>query len=429
MSVCLRTRTFFILTGLICVLNCVCAQSGSDSLSGYDPDELFAKGRDAAFAGDRERGRIYLRKALEKAPEYADVVVFLARTYLWDEMKEKAEEVLKPLLQKDPDNAEAVKVMFDAAFWSHNNHEALQWAEKGLRKNGTDKELLIKRAQALGALERFDDAVNVLDGLLQRFPGDEEVLQIWNDFKASLNRNTLTAMATYDFYTSEQFGNASLYSLQYGRRTSLGSVFLRGNQSNRFDITGWQAEIDLYPTLGKKMYGYLNYGYSPSPLFPKHRAGAELYRNLPSAFEASAGFRYLYFSPESNVMMYTATLGKYIKSYWLSARAYITPDGTGTSISALFQARRYFSNASHFLGISGGFGFSPEFRNLQSNEGLSTREIYRLKSNRVALMYQHPLNSSWQLTGTFDYARQEFIFDTGNYVGIWSAGVWVRYSF
>ena len=423
-----RRTTIYVLL-LVSFTKPIYSQHGGDSLAVYDPDQLFAKGRDAAFAGDREKGRIYLQKALEKAPGYTDVVVFLARTYLWDEMKEKAEEVLKPLLRKDPDNAEAIKVMFDAAYWSHADHEALQWAEKGLRKNATDKELLLKRAQALGALERLDDAVNVLEGLLQRFPGDEEILRLWNNFKGNLNRNTLTAMVNYDFYTSEQFGNASLYSLQYGRRSPLGSVFLRGNQSNRFDITGWQAEIDLYPTLGKKMYGYLNYGYSPSPLFPKHRAGAELYRNLPAAFEASAGFRYLYFSPEANVLMYTATLGKYIKSYWLSARAFVTPDGSGTSTSALFQARRYFSNATHFLGISGGFGFSPEFRNLQSNEGLSTREIYRLKSNRVGLMYQHPFNSSWQLTGTFDYARQEFIFDTGNYVGIWSAGVWVRYSF
>ncbi len=421
------TAGFIILIALIPMAQ---ARQPADSLVSIDPDDLFAKGREAAFAGDREKGRTYLLQALEIAPDYTDVRIFLARTYLWDEMKAKAEETVQPLLEKDPDNAEAILVMFDAAFWNKDNHSALQWAEKGLRKNATNKELLIKRAKALGALERFDDAVTVLDGLLQRFPGDNEVLQLRNDFKGNLKSNTLTALTTQDFYTDEAFGNASLYSLQYGRRTGAGAFFARVNQSQRFGSSGWQGEVEAYPTLGKKLYGYINYGYSSSSLFPEHRAGAEAYANLPHAFEASAGMRYLYYSSGADVVMYTITVGKYFGSYWLSGRIFVTPgDATGVSTSALLQARRYFSNANHFLGISGGFGFSPELRNLLSNDGLSTQEIYRLKSSRFGLMYQHPLNSSWQLTGTFDYVRQEFIFDTGNYVGIWSAGLWLRYSF
>lgn len=400
----------------------------ADTLAAYDSDELFSRGRKASFDGNRTVGRVYLQKALEKSPNYADVRIFLARTYLWDDMPDQARETLQPLLVSEPNNLDAAKVMFDAAFWNDDPATALEWANKGLTTQPSDKEMMTKKAQALGDLERYDEAMAVLDVLLQRFPGDKTILGLWNSFDVARKVNSLTASADYDFYT-DIFGTASMYSLQYGRKTGLGSVLLRVNEANRFGTNGWQVEADAYPSIAKGLYAYLNYGYSPTALFPDHRVGAELYASLPWAFEASGGIRYLYFGPGSDVLMYTGTLGKYHRNLWFSARVFITPDPAGASRSLQLQVRRYFADPAHFVGLLGGFGFSPDFRNLQSNDGLSTTDIYRLKSNRVAATYQRPVGKSWQLAGDFGYGNQEYLFDVGSYIGIWTLSVRVRYAF
>lgn len=420
-------RLFIVLPFLLLAAGATMGQQ-ADTLAAYNAEELFAKGRVASFAGDTEKGRLYLSKALEQSPDYTDIEVFLARTHLWDNEPEKAARAIAALLAKSPDNLDAMGVMTDAAFQQSDWETALQWIDKGLKKNGTDKALLIKKVQALQALERFDEGADVLDVLLQRFPGDKELLDLQAGLNSQRKVNSVMASANYDFF-SEVFGNAATYSLQYGRKTSLGTVFGRVNQSNRFDTQGWQAEVDLYPTIARGVYAYLNYGYSPTALFPAHRAGGEIYASLPLAFEASGGFRYLYFNASSDVLMYTASLGKYYKNLWFSARVFVTPTASLTTTSLALQARRYFADPNHFIGLSGGFGFSPDFRNLQSNDGLSTTEIYRLKSDRVALTYQKPIGQSWQLAGDIGYGRQELVFDAGNYVQIWSVNVRARYSF
>jgi len=413
-------------TVLLCLVFTAQAQE-ADTLAAYNADELFSKGREAAFAGDREKGRVYLLKALEKIPGYTEVRIFTSRTYLWDDQPEKAKDLLKPLLDTQPDHLEAIKVMFDAAWWNDDSETALQWAEKGLRNNASDKELLTKKAQALGGLKRFDEALATLDVVLMRNPGDKAAGELLNSFKVARRVNALTVSADYDFFT-KTFGNASLYSLQYSRRTSLGSIIARVNESNRFGTIGWQAEIDAYPSITKGVYTYLNYGFSPTSLFPEHRAGGELYVSLPKAFESSAGFRYLYFSEAINVLMYTGTVGKYYKNLWFSARVFLTP-GAGISSSLGLQVRRYFADPNHFIGLSGSYGFSPDFRNLQSNDGLSTTEIYKLKACRVGASYQKPVSTRWVLAADTGYSRQELLFDMGEFVGIWSVGLRARYSF
>lgn len=421
-------KIIFVLFSVSCLALASANAQQADSLAAYNSDELFAKGRSASFDGNREKGRVYLMKALEKSPDYVEIRVFLARTYLWDDMPDKAKETLAPLLNQEPVDLGAAKVMFDAAYWNDDSETALLWANKGLDKNPADKDMLINKAKALGDLERYDEGLEVLDILLQRFPGDKAVLSLWETFKTAMRANSITASASYDFY-SKIFGNASLYSLQYGRRTSIGSIFLRANESNRFSTNGWQIEADAYPSIAKGVYAYLNYGFSPTSLFPNHRAGGEVYVSLPWAFEASGGFRYLYFGKDSGFIMYTGTLGKYYRSLWFSARVFITPDPAGASKSLGLQVRRYFSNANNYVGITGGFGFSPDFRNLQSNDGFSSSEIYKLRAWRIGADYQQPVGDRWLLLATVGYASQEYLFDVGNYVGITSCSVTARYQF
>jgi YaiO family outer membrane protein len=79
-------------------------------------------------------------------------------------------------------------------------------------------------------------------------------------------------------------------------------------------MDGLQYELESYPRFSKTFYAYANIGYSDNVgVFPKWKAGASLYANLPKAFEAELGIRYLYFN--SAAYIYTLYIGKYYKSF------------------------------------------------------------------------------------------------------------------
>ena len=125
--------------------------------------------------------------------------------------------------------------------------------------------------------------------------------------------------------------------------------------------TGVQFEMDAYPKLTfirKSTYAYLNFGYSPTSLFPLFRAGAEIYTGLPWRLETSLGGRYLYFEPK-HVFIFTGSLGYYLKDYWFSIRPFVTPKAEGISVSGNLTVRRYWSE-DNYLSFSLGVGSSPE---------------------------------------------------------------------
>lgn len=174
----------------------------------------------------------------------------------------------------------------------------------------------------------------------------------------------------------------------------------------------------------------MNYGFSNTELFPKHRVGAELYSKLPRSFEASAGLRYLYFDDVTKVAIYTGSVGWYVKDYWFSLRPYITPDKTtGTSVSGSVTARRYFSDAETYFGLSAGLGFSPDIRRIQNATGLSTDAIYLLRAQRAGLAFQKLVRTDLIINFSGDVARQELIFDEGNYVIVTSFSAGLKRKF
>lgn len=149
-----------------------------------------------------------------------------------------------------------------------------------------------------------------------------------------------------------------LASFSLGRITPEGSVIGRLNYADRFATSGTQIEADAYPRLSRRVYGYLNFGYSHASIFPKWRLGGELFTSLPDNWEASAGFRQLRFTG-SPVTLYTGAVGKYIGNYWLSLRPFFRFAENGNSVSGGLTARRYFADGEHYEGARIGYGSTP----------------------------------------------------------------------
>ncbi len=213
-------------------------------------------------------------------------------------------------------------------------------------------------------------------------------------------------------------------SVSYQRETKLGKIIPRVNYYNRFQTNGFQYEMDLYPKISKFLYGYLNYGYSNAIIFPKHRAGLELYANLPKNLETSIGFRLLQFASRT-IRIYTSSFGLYRGNYYYSLRPYITSTKRGgANLSGSFLFRKYLKNASNYFGFRAGMGFNPELRQLFDGENIIAESLLYIESQQLQFEYQF---QGWSKSNNFNVnlglKRQELIFDANTFVWSVSAGV------
>ncbi|MEP6990619.1 MAG: YaiO family outer membrane beta-barrel protein [bacterium] len=164
-------------------------------------------------------------------------------------------------------------------------------------------------------------------------------------------------------YTLTAFDGGSidpwhLASLSLTGKGERGAVVGRVNHARRFARSGLQYEVDAYPRFGRTWNAYFNVGYGAASVFPQWRGGAELYAELPNAWESSFGIRQLRFSG-SPVTLWTGTIAKYSGNYWISLRPYFRSTTNGNSTSANLTARRYFADGDHFIGARLGYGSTP----------------------------------------------------------------------
>jgi len=235
-------------------------------------------------------------------------------------------------------------------------------------------------------------------------------------------KNSAAVGLTYDRYGNDLEDWQKMF-FEYRRHTSGGPIIGRLNIGHRFDLTDYQGEIDYWPEFNDKWYGYFNIGVSGGDLFPEFRAGAELYRALPQGFESSLGFRYLKFS-DDDVLILTASVGKYIGNWLLIGRPYFTPQDSGVSSSFTFLARRYLGNPDTFVSLLGGFGFSPDERRL-----LDAQIDNRFQKSRyLGVRTNYLVQNQFELFGEVKLTWQEFPFSE-NFIRIATFEMGGRFRF
>lgn len=206
------------------------------------------------------------------------------------------------------------------------------------------------------------------------FAAEDELI---NTFSMGHNKDTF----------NQGFDEWDLSYVSLGRKVSFGSVIARVNHAERFGDSGNQFEIDAYPRLREGTYMYLNAGYSDDDLFPTQRYGAEIYQNLPQAWEASLGLRRLNY--DSKVNIYTGTVGKYSGNYYYLLRLNSVPDELGHSGSANLQVRRYFGDED-YVAVLVGSG--------RSLSQLGTAgDVVALGSQRISVDTRFEVKPTWIL--------------------------------
>lgn len=390
--------------------------------SALDNDSAFSLARHRAFTGERSQARRILLSILDRNPDYHEVRTFLGRTYAWDNKDDSARTELQLVLKKSPEHEDATNALADLEMWEGAYDKALDVLDAGLRYHPDSPGLLLRKAKILNKLERWEDALHVLDKVILSAPDQAEALALRSAIIDNNKKYAIRISYGADVF-SRSFDPAHYSAVQVSRANAWGSAILRLNYSQRFSSHGFQPEFDLYPKIADGVYAYLNYGYSECDLFPRHRAGGEIFSTLPGSFEASLGFRYLYFGPGSKVFIYTGSGGLYFGNYWLSIRPYVTPGGPGTSFSFSVSVRRYMADADSYLGLKAGLGYSPDERKFQTAAGLNEDGLYSLKSQNVGLSWQTTLRHNLIFDITYALTHQELSFDFGEYV--WVNGAYV----
>jgi len=387
---------------------------GQDLAFTGDPDVAYRTARSLAFEGKRDAARDSLRLILNAYPNYTDVHTLLAKTYSWDGNFEEARKHFNRITSEDRKNKEAWEATINNEMYSENYATALGLTNKALLYLKEDEKLLALKAE----LERkIEAAYSVPDTAM---PNKETTTE------KALYKNTVAFYSAADMF-DVVFDPMYYSGVEYIHETKIGKIIPRINYSNRFDIDGIQYEVDLYPKLSKMFYGYLNYGYSNADIYPNHRMGAELYANLPKSMEASLGMRYLDFV-DSQVSIYTGSVGMYRGNYYFSLRPYLTPRTNSTiGISGMLTARKYLKDADNYIGFNGGMGFMPEFRQFLANSTLIAETVLFVASQQVQLEYQFSLNQHSSLYRIHaGLTRQELIFAPGNY--FWAITAGFRYQ-
>ena len=139
--------------------------------------------------------------------------------------------------------------------------------------------------------------------------------------------------------------------------------------------------------------------------------------------EVSLGMRYMQFS-DTQVNIFTGSLGMYSGNYYFSLRPYITPSGEKPlGISGYILGRKYFKDGENYFGVMAGFGFSPELKQLRDGNELLAQTLLYVESQNILFEYQFSGKKQPNLyKANLGVARQELAYESGSYFWSLSAG-------
>lgn len=143
------------------------------------PSAQFQMARSRAFDGDYGVARAIAERLLDQTPGYHDVRLLVGRTYAWEGNYDQAREAFQEVLRRDPSYYDTYNALADTELWAGRPEVALEVLEKGLARHPGRPSYLVKKAEALLALNRTESARATVDALRQADP-DNDALSTLN---------------------------------------------------------------------------------------------------------------------------------------------------------------------------------------------------------------------------------------------------------
>lgn len=374
-----------------------------------DVDSAFALARDYAYKGEYDKSRTILGYYSKLYPDYSDLRLFNARTYLYEKDYKTASKLTRSFDPKDTLGfIEARRILLLAKKYDKQYDTALTVANSALKDTANDEFFQTNRAQILKDQGEFKKALGAADTALKSHPNNNELQQLRSFLLNQLVADGVAFGITHDNFSDPNIRDWWGGFAQIGKYTKSGTYIGRVNYANRFgNQNGIQIEGDAYPRFGNKgQYMYLNLGISNSPLFPVVKGGAEFYTPLGGAFEGSIGVRYFDFRDTNQVWAFTGSLGWYNKTNYYMYRPYFINENLGWAVNHNFLFRHFSKASASYFQIIAGFGFVPDQRLIVLNGQQAINSFYT-QNYYLGVAYQKFFTSKFYGRGAITVTRQE----------------------
>ena len=260
----------------------------------------------------------------------------------------------------------------------------------------------------------YDEAVSVIDTLLEKEPSNTDALDALHDIRRwSRNRSQQNTSPTdvragyfFDTYSKPYDRLWQVFSLGAGHRFSWGSAVATASLGHIWLKTptivtdnDMQFGFEAWPEITRSNYAYLAYAFSPGPWFPKHRAAFEIWQTLPEGFAVSAGMNYYYF--DRSLFIGTLSIEKYLGDYWFSIKGYFPFKEIGVTPAVYLNLRRYIG-ITDYLQLTLGTGTAPD-------EPLDIMsDLDRQYATSARLLWFNQLNSFWSFRLGAGYSYEKY---------------------
>lgn len=334
---------------------------------------------------------------------YKDILYSKGKSELNNQDTLSAYQSYTTILEAYPADTFSRNQLTNIAVAQQDRQQAIKYIDEGIAYYNNQEALALKKLSITQAMGNNKNSYHLSHSLTQKYPGNESIRSINDDLFILTRQNRIGF--NYGITAFDQTGRKpwNLYSAFYMRTEDNGSLIARVNYADRKEATGYQFEVEAYPTHNKG-YSYINLAYANAVIFPKFKFAYSYFLPFEKGWETEFGVRYLnsYF----NYLSYTAGVGKYFGNFWLNAKTFVTPNG-GNVANAYILSGRYFINNSNddYITAIAGYGFSPDDR----GRNFEITERLNLESVRFTLGYQRTL---WKrnLVGIFGtWNNQEYI--------------------
>lgn len=364
-----------------------------------NPDAMFKEAQNLAAGGKRKEASEKCEKILSLCPDCVDARILLGRIHSWDKDYAGARVELEKALKAKPDYEDAVEALIDVELWSGDAAKALFICDEALKTKPGNADLLYKRALSLESLGRADEAKTAAADALKADASNQNAVKLLARLNKKAPLYSASMAYSLDAFDST-FSPWSNLSFSFSRKFPYGSVIFSVNGARRFDKETVQLELEAYPKITKKTYLWIDGGASNGSLFPTSRLGLEVYTAPSKTYEASAGMRHLNFSA-NNANIYTASIGKYMGRWYVSARPYYSRKNGNNSYSGNVNIKRYFKDGVNYFGVTLGSGSTP-------SESIFAFDTARLDSNSLGLEWQRGVGPASFLKLNFGYGEEEY---------------------
>lgn len=137
-------------------------------------DELLLFTRDLSFKKQYKIAGLLCDYILNEYPNYTDARILKGRILAWQKEFIKSEGILLNALKRSPFYDDAYLAILDMYWWSDQEEKSLGIFNKALKNDMINSEISFKMAKAYTRLNKIDQAIILMDSLVQIHPNRSE---------------------------------------------------------------------------------------------------------------------------------------------------------------------------------------------------------------------------------------------------------------